>query len=185
MSEILKNLSSISWWFGVIFVGILVSLIASYLKPSLDIWLSNYSKSRENKNEKNRKAWDKEVLNLRNNYNYRQLHLSKISHARGRSVFFISIGCSLPLLYALISVITQYVLIKSPRNEDLTSILYNAAAETHNFFLVLTLASIMIGLLSIILGILYFKSTEKMQRQLEDSFIETLNIDNKEANESK
>lgn len=185
MADILKNLSSISWWFGVIFVGILVSLIAGYLKPHVDTWLSNYSKSRENKNEKKRNEWDKEVLNLRNGYNYRQLHLSRISHARGRSVFFVSIGCSLPLLYALISISVQYVLIKSASNEDYTSILYNAASETHDFLLLLTLFTTIIGLISIMLGMLYFKSTEKMQRQLEDSFIEPSKVNNEEANNSK
>ncbi|WP_350657129.1 hypothetical protein [Psychrobacter sp. S1-30-MNA-CIBAN-0213] len=64
MHEILNNISSISWWFGVIFVGVLVSLGAGYLKPHTDKWLAKYSKSRKNKNDEERQKWDYAVSRL-------------------------------------------------------------------------------------------------------------------------
>ena len=185
MEDILNNISSISWWFGVIFVGVLVSLGASYLKPHIDSWLANYSKSRKNKNEIDKKEWAYEVSNLKTNKNYRELHTSRISHARGRSVFFVSLGVSFPLLCALTSVIAQYSLITHPDNLNQASILYNAAAETRSIFILFTLFTILIGLLSIILGFLYFKNTEKLQQQLEDSFIESFKFNSEEENSSK
>lgn len=170
MNEILNNLSSISWWFGVIFVGISVSLGASYLKPRIDIWLSSYSKSRKHKNEKDEKEWAQEVFNLKANKNYREIHTSRIANARGRSVFFVLLGFSVPLLTGLTFALTHYVLITSPDNLNQTSIFYNAAEKTLELFILFILFTILFGLVSVILGLLYFKSTEKLQQQLEDSF---------------
>jgi hypothetical protein len=44
MDEVLKNLSSVSWWVGVVLVGLAINLIAAYLKPRLDGTLSSVSK---------------------------------------------------------------------------------------------------------------------------------------------
>ena len=87
MSEILNNVSSISWWFGVIFVGVLVSLGAGYLKQHTDNWLENYSKSKKNKNDKERLKWAREVSRLKLNESYRTLFISRITHIRGRCTF--------------------------------------------------------------------------------------------------
>lgn len=172
MNEIFSNLSSISWWFGVIFVGILVSLGGSYLKPYTDEWLAKHSKSRKNKNDEEREKWANEVLRLQCDENYRILFISRISHARGRSILFIILGTALPLLCTLISVSAQFILITSPKNLNLTSVFYNSADETLIFFILLTLVTIFFGLISVMLGVLYFKNVERLQQQLEESFME-------------
>ncbi|AGP47643.1 hypothetical protein FQ082_05210 [Psychrobacter sp. ANT_H56B] len=182
MNDILNNLSSVSWWFGVIFVGISVSLGASYLKPHIDVWLSNYSKSRKDKNEKVKQEWAYEVSILKTDKTYRELHISRISHARGRSIFFVLLGFLLPLLCGLTTAIGQYTLITNPGNLDQASIFYNASSETLSFFILFTLFAILSGLLTVILGLLYFKNTEKLQQQLEDSFTEAFNDANRDSN---
>lgn len=44
MDEVLQNMSSASWWFGVVLVGLTINLVAAYLKPRMDSVLSRVSK---------------------------------------------------------------------------------------------------------------------------------------------
>ena len=43
MDELWRNVGSLSWWVGVVVVGLLVNVIAAYLKPTLDFILSRVS----------------------------------------------------------------------------------------------------------------------------------------------
>ncbi len=45
MDQLYDQVTSISWWVGVVVVGVLVSLTAAYLKPRLDFVFSALSKS--------------------------------------------------------------------------------------------------------------------------------------------
>ena len=48
MEELLRNVSSPSWWVGVVIVGILINLISAYLKPRIDGIASKLSTRRRN-----------------------------------------------------------------------------------------------------------------------------------------
>lgn len=53
MHKILDNVTDYSWWFGVVFIGIILNLITSYLKPAIDKqWAKYSSRKRENLSKK-------------------------------------------------------------------------------------------------------------------------------------
>ena len=52
MQEFLDNITSISWWFGVVVVGIFTSLISFSLAPKIEVWLSHISRRSREKSEK-------------------------------------------------------------------------------------------------------------------------------------
>lgn len=169
MNEILNNISSISWWFGVIFVGVLVSLGAGYLKPYTDNWLASHSKSKKNKNDKERLEWASEVSRLKFNENYKTLFISRITHVHGRCTFFMLWGISMFLLSITLSLLLQlsYIDLSVESNKDTIFFLsFPKEKILYAFMLLTTLA----GGTSLLLGINYSKSSEKLQQQLEDSF---------------
>ncbi|WP_129125907.1 hypothetical protein [Geomonas oryzae] len=47
MQDFLKNITSTSWWVGVVIVGIVINLVSSYLKPYLDEQMSKMSASKK------------------------------------------------------------------------------------------------------------------------------------------
>lgn len=65
MKELIDNISSWTWWFSVVFVGLLINLSSAYLKPRIDTFLAKYSAGRRNKQEKERLADEEVVLALR------------------------------------------------------------------------------------------------------------------------
>lgn len=169
MNEILSNVSSISWWFGVIFVGVLVSLGAGYLKPHTDNWLENYSKSKKNKNDKERLKWASEVSRLKLNESYRTLFISRITHIRGRCTFLMLWGISMFLLSITLSLLLKspYINLSVASNKSTIFLLNSPEEKIIYFFMLLTTLA---GGTSLLLGINYSKNSEKLQQQLEDSF---------------
>lgn len=177
MEEIIKNISSISWWFGVVFVGVVVSLIAGYLKPRIDRWLANYSKSRKNKNEHEKQEWASEVARLQADENYRALFASRITHLHGRSTFFMLGGVSMLLIRSVFSLFFQLPHIGDPEEaKEITAFISSLSEDKILFFLKATIT--LIGALSLLIGISYFKSSEKLQKQFEDSVEEMANKQN-------
>ncbi len=168
MEEILKNVSSISWWFGVVFVGVLVSLIAGYLKPRIDNWLTNYSKSRRNKSEKTKQEWASEVSRLQVDENYRALFASRITHLHGRSTFFMLAGVSMFLISSVFSLFFQIPHVGDPEKAKEISIFISSLSEEKILFFIRMFIAL-IGSISLLIGMSYFKSSEKLQRQFEDS----------------
>src|ERR1041385_3530437 len=79
MRDFIGNLGSLSWWFSVVLVGILINLAAAYLKPRIDLsWSDFYSRWRERRRAKqqlrdNMKAHD--LTQLRDD-SYRQVLLA-------------------------------------------------------------------------------------------------------------
>ena len=168
MHEILNNISSISWWFGVIFVGVLVSLGAGYLKPHTDKWLAKYSKSKRNKNEEERQKWDYEVLRLQADENYRILFISRISHAHGISNNIMLSAISMFLVSVVLSVISQLPSInETVEPSKLASLLSDFPEEKIVSILIMFTACL--GSVTLILGLNYSKSSERLQQQLEES----------------
>lgn len=64
MERFLANITSTSWWVGVVLVGIIINIISSYLKPFLDGNISKLSASKKNKLDKERKQHDIFVAKL-------------------------------------------------------------------------------------------------------------------------
>lgn len=168
MHEILNNISSISWWFGVIFVGVLVSLGAGYLKPHTDKWLAKYSKSRKNKNDEERQKWDYAVSRLQLDENYRILFISRITHVHGRSTFIMLAGISMFLISIILSVISQIPSINPSVEPSKVAIFLSNFPEEKIVNIFIMLAALM-GSILLILGINYSKGSEKLQQQLEES----------------
>lgn len=65
MNEVIRNLSSISWWFSVVIVGIIINLISIYLKAKLDKQLSSNSTWWRKRSQKIEKARLKRIEELR------------------------------------------------------------------------------------------------------------------------
>ncbi|WP_226704558.1 hypothetical protein [Microbulbifer elongatus] len=168
MEEIVKNISSISWWFGVVFVGVVVSLIAGYLKPRIDNWLANYSKSRKNRNEKEKQEWASEVSRLQLDDNYRPLFASRITHLHGRSNFFMLAGMSMFLISSVFSLLFQFPNMGDPKVAKEIATFISSLPEDKILFFIRLLTSL-IGSISLLIGISYFKSSEKLQKQFEDA----------------
>lgn len=55
MEQFLKDITSTSWWIGVVVVGIIINLISSYLKPFLDERMSKFSAEKKEALEKSQK----------------------------------------------------------------------------------------------------------------------------------
>ena len=88
MNELSQNIASLSWWIGVVFVGVLTSLFASWLKPRIDTSLSKISRRWNERSEKKkqlRKAW---IHILRHDANERMILLLFILNAQFNSVRF-------------------------------------------------------------------------------------------------
>src|SRR5689334_1292735 len=49
------------WWVGVVFVGILVSVVANLLNKPIDKFLSSISNSYKSRSEAKKRAWELEV----------------------------------------------------------------------------------------------------------------------------
>jgi len=174
MEEILKNISSISWWFGVVFVGVIVSLIAGYLKPRIDNWLANYSKSRKNKNEIEKQEWASEISRLQVDENYRALFASRITHLHGRSTFIMLAGLSMFLISSVFSLLFQLPHIGDPEEAKEVAIFISSLSEEKILFFIRLFTSL-VGSISLLVGISYFKNSEKLQKQFEDSVEEMAN----------
>ena len=161
MNEILNNVSYISWWFGVIFVGVLVSLGAGYLKPHTDKWLAKYSKSRKNKNEEERQKWDCEVSRLQLDENYRILFISRIAHVNGRSTFIMLAGISMFLVSIVLSVISQIPNIDTSIEPNKVAIFLSNVPEEKIVNTFIMLAALMGSILLILTPLSTSKVIEK------------------------
>jgi len=51
MKEFLSNISSLSWWIGVVIVSFLINLGSAYAKKALDLALARFSERQRNKLE--------------------------------------------------------------------------------------------------------------------------------------
>ncbi|MBW7472579.1 hypothetical protein [Marinobacter sp. F4218] len=174
MNEILNNISSISWWFGVVFVGVIVSLTASYIKPRLDTWLANFSKAKREKNERAKRAWAAEIGRLQSDELYRAFFASRISHEHAKATFITVLGVAMFLMSGAFSLIFQFPEVADPNSEKaISEFLTNLPKEEIIFVIKLFLS--FVGSISLLLGMAFFKSAEKLQAQFEESVEELAN----------
>ena len=69
MNEFWRNLESSSWWIGVVVVGILINILAAYLKPWIDSLMSRVSTRWATRNQKLRDERTKRIAFLRHDSN--------------------------------------------------------------------------------------------------------------------
>ena len=166
MEEIFfKYVSSLSWWFGVVFVGVLVSLGASYLKPRIDKWIAKFSETRRKKNEIEAEQWQKEVNEIREDESLKIIKLAELSHLHGWAAFIMLAGVSLFLMGNSFSYVFQIPEFMEPEKASK----FTSAIEPLKEFgilIILQLISYIMGAISFLLGVLYFKNAERVYRQI-------------------
>lgn len=100
MSDLMKQVSSLSWWIGVVFVGILVSLIASYIKPRTDRILGFCSARYREKNNRNEEAKSREIELLRHSEHEQIMRMHSVNYRRLQAIGIQLVAVCLILLSA-------------------------------------------------------------------------------------
>lgn len=67
MDELRKNLTSGSWWIGVVIVGVIINLISAYLKSPTDTLFNRFSVWRSSRTEKLRTERKNRISLLKSN----------------------------------------------------------------------------------------------------------------------
>ena len=86
MDEFLKNVVSMSWWVGVVFVSIVLNLFSAYIKPLFDGIFSSFSKRWRMRSEKARRLFRLEIEWLVQDRHRQIIYLSKENRCRLKSV---------------------------------------------------------------------------------------------------
>jgi hypothetical protein len=79
MEDFLNNITSISWWIGVFIVGILINLVAIYLKSPIDKWRSLISTKSRTRSKAKKAERETKIANLVGNKPEQILHASEIN----------------------------------------------------------------------------------------------------------
>jgi hypothetical protein len=98
MGELISELSSLRFWVAVVLVGLVINLVAAYVKPALDRIISRISERYRNHifgvDEKENQL----VQDLADCRELRDIHRSEALFERIRSVWFISFSTGLFIL---------------------------------------------------------------------------------------
>ena len=105
MADFGNNLTSISWWIGVVIVGILVNLVAIYLKSPLDQLLTSISTKYQTRTKAKKAEREKEIMNLTGNKHEQILHASKTNSTLVISVLYCVVGILSPVITLLFMII--------------------------------------------------------------------------------
>ncbi|ELP2650140.1 hypothetical protein R1U54_000196 [Vibrio fluvialis] len=92
MDEFLKDASSMNWWIGVVFVGVVINIVSGYIKKGLENNLSKISGYWKGKKDQRAEIERCKISLLRNNSELRILYALRESRYRIRSFFFIVSG---------------------------------------------------------------------------------------------
>jgi hypothetical protein len=91
MEEFINNLSSPSWWIGVVVIGILLNLLSDYLRQSLDKGSSRISRWWANRSEQSRRKRNEQLDVLRSDKQEQILLSTKEIVYRLQSIFFVTL----------------------------------------------------------------------------------------------
>jgi hypothetical protein len=106
MENIFNDITSPSWWIGVVIVGIIINIISAYLKPNLDKILSNTSSRWKNIIESRRSKRILLIEGLKNDF-YNQAFLALIEiRYRFTLLLYLIIG----IAFLIISVFMLFML---------------------------------------------------------------------------
>ncbi len=106
MQNIIEVLSSPLWWFTVVVVGIIVNLLASYMKSKLDVFFGGISKWWLNKSNERKALSQALFLELKESDNKRFM-LSFLAHrSMQHSIHFLVMALFVILIILLLDVTT-------------------------------------------------------------------------------
>jgi hypothetical protein len=104
MIDFINNLTSISWWIGVVIVGILLNIASMYLKSPID-WLFSLISTKYRTRSKAKKAErEAKIKNLIGKIQEQILYASKANLALGVGIFRIVNGSSLFIVAVLLNI---------------------------------------------------------------------------------
>ena len=92
MKEILDMIGTPVWWVTVVVAGIVVSIVASYLRDFLDNWLSRVSAWWRGKSEKAKEEERRYVVKLQESQSYFSLYVIICLNLRTWAVMWMVIG---------------------------------------------------------------------------------------------
>ena len=92
MKNWVKNINSIDWWIGIVVVGIIINLLAAYLKLPIDRILSVVSKWWATRTEIKSKERDERIDRLSSSNKEQLFALVQALHVRVRSIMMIILG---------------------------------------------------------------------------------------------
>lgn len=104
MDEFAKSLTSLSWWLGVVLVGILLNVLSAYLKPAVDNLFSKVSSWWRNRSEEARGARTQFVAELRSDRHKQILMLAEENRKRLRSIGYLICSLILLVLYSSVKI---------------------------------------------------------------------------------
>lgn len=92
MEDLLKEVSTLRFWVAVVFAGMVINLVAAYMKPTLDKLISKISAGYRSRITRASEAENKLVASLVNCSELRDIHRGEAIFERIRSVWFVSFG---------------------------------------------------------------------------------------------
>ena len=105
ISRFANDLSSWYWWLSVVFVGLAINLVSSYVKPPLDKWLDGRSSRRRLAREARDLEFDDKASKIAADPTLLTLANQKADQAETRTqLAFILIGVNLMLLFTVTSI---------------------------------------------------------------------------------
>jgi hypothetical protein len=109
MADFINNLTSISWWIGVVIVGILLNLAAMYLKSPIDKWLSSISTKYQTRSKAKKAEREVTIKNLVGNKHEQILFAFR--------AIFISVGAGFMTItgYGILIIYFAYMILHSPK----------------------------------------------------------------------
>lgn len=105
MSDFINNLTSITWWIGVVIFTVVLNLAAMYLKSPVDKWLSSISTKYQSRSKTKKAEREVKIKNLVGNKHGQILHASETNFTLMFSVLLYLTGASLIILCTLITVL--------------------------------------------------------------------------------
>jgi len=102
MDQFAKSLTSVSWWLGVVVVGVALNLISAYLKPKVDSTLSAASGWWKSRSEKQRAKRAEMIAFLRDNPDEQAFFIAEELRHRIRAVMWLIFSGLSLLLHSIL-----------------------------------------------------------------------------------
>lgn len=104
MDDLINDVGSLTWWIGVVLVGLLINLFSAYLKPLLDGALSALSKQWRTRSQLAREADEKLIEYFRSSAAAREFQWRAEVRARFQALALLASGMLFLLFYVMIRV---------------------------------------------------------------------------------
>lgn len=92
MEEIISELASPKWWVSVVVAGIVINLVAAYIKPSFDKVFSSFSSWWRNRTNSKNEEREKYIKKLSNDPHLQVMESLDELRQRNRSVYALVLG---------------------------------------------------------------------------------------------